>query len=152
MQLKDIFKKESIIANLKSVDREGALKELVVLLGEDSVDGKKIFNILLERENLGSTGIGQGIAVPHGKTDIVKNLMAAVGISRKGVDFNSLDGEPVYIFFLLVAPKDSAGPHLKALARMSRILRDVSFCNLLRQATDEEHIYNLIVREDEKKQ
>ncbi len=152
MQLRDILKKSSITNNLQSVEKDDVLKELVGSLGNGINDKKKIFDILIERENLGSTGIGQGIAVPHGKTDDVGKLVAALGISKKGVDFNSLDGEPVYIFFLLIAPKDSAGPHLKALARISRILRDASFCDILRKSETVEQMYNLIIKEDEKSQ
>lgn len=151
MQLRDILKIEAVSIDLESTEKEDVLKELVGLISEDIPDEKKILKILIERENLGSTGIGQGIAVPHGKTDNVGQLVAALGISKKGVDFNSLDGEPVYIFFLLVAPKTSAGPHLKALARISRILRDVSFCDILKKAKDVQTAYNLIIKEDEKK-
>ena len=150
MRLVDILKKESISVDLKSKGKEEILKELTELLGKDIKDKKKIVKVLIERENLGSTGIGQGIAVPHGKMNNINKLVAALGISKKGVDFNSLDGEPVYIFFLLVAPKDSAGPHLKALARISRILRNASFCNILRKSKDIEQIYRLIIKEDEK--
>ncbi len=150
MRLVDILKKESISVDLKSKGKEEVLKELTELLGKDIKDKKKIVKVLIERENLGSTGIGQGIAVPHGKMNNINKLVAALGISKKGVDFNSLDGEPVYIFFLLVAPKDSAGPHLKALARISRILRNTSFCNILRKSKDVEQIYRLIIKEDEK--
>jgi len=152
MRLRDILKLSSISKDLKSTNKDAVLKELTDLLGNQIKDKKKIIKILIERENLGSTGIGQGIAVPHGKIDSLDKLIAALGISKKGIDFNSLDGEPVYIFFLLIAPKDAAGPHLKALARISRILRDPSFCDVLRKTRDVEHVYNLIVKEDEKSQ
>ena len=150
MNLKEILKKEAVCAQLESTKKEDVLKEMVDLLGADVKDKKKIVKILIERESLGSTGIGQGIAVPHGKTDDSDSLFAALGVSKQGVDFNSLDGEPVYIFFLLIAPKESPGPHLKALARISRILRDGSFCAMLRKAETAEQIYNLIIKEDEK--
>lgn len=150
MQLRDILKIETVSIDLEATEKEDVLTELVELISDKVPDKKKILNILIDRENLGSTGIGQGIAVPHGKTDDTDKIIAALGISKKGVDFNSLDGEPVYIFFLLVAPKASAGPHLKALARISRILRDVSFCDILKKAKDVETVYNLIIKEDEK--
>jgi len=150
MKLADILKKDAICVDLKSTDKNEVLKELTGLLGAEIKDKKKILKILIERENLGSTGIGQGIAVPHGKSDDIPKLVAALGISKKGIDFNSLDGELVYIFFLLLAPKESPGPHLKALARVSRILRDASFCDILRKANDTEYAYNLVVKEDEK--
>ena len=107
--------------------------------------------VLIERENLGSTGIGQGIAIPHGKTDKVGELIAVLGISRKGVNYEALDGEPVYIMFLLVAPKDTAGPHLKALAQISRLLRDSYFCELLRRCKTPKEVFDLIAREENRK-
>ncbi len=107
--------------------------------------------LLIDRENLGSTGIGQGIAIPHGKTDRVNELVAVLGISQKGVNFEALDGELVHILFLLVAPKETAGPHLKALAQISRLLRDVYFCELLRRCKTSEEVYELIRKEEEKK-
>lgn len=150
MQLRDILKTSAVKIDLQSTEKEDILKELVAQIGDEIKDQKKILKILVERESLGSTGIGQGIAVPHGKTEDIGKLVAALGISKKGVDFNSLDGEPVYIFFLLIAPKASAGPHLKALARISRILRDASFCDVLRKSKDVETVYRLIIKEDEK--
>ena len=105
----------------------------------------------MAREALGSTAIGQGVAIPHAKSDCVEKLVAAFGLSKKGVDFDSLDGEPAYIFFLLVAPQDSAGPHLKALARISRLLKDKYFRDGLRQAVDDKTVIKIISQEDEKK-
>ena len=152
MRLQDILKKTSVMTNLQSTKKNDVLRELVDLLGDEIADKDKIMKILIDRENLGSTGIGQGIAVPHGKTDDIHKLVAALGISKKGVNFNSLDGEPVYIFFLLIAPKDSAGPHLKALARISRIFRDSHFCGILKKIDNNERVYDLIIKEDEKNQ
>ena len=106
----------------------------------------------MAREALGSTGIGQGIGIPHGKTASVKSLVAAFGLSKKGIDFESLDGEPAYIFFLLLAPEESAGPHLKALARISRLLKDKYVRDMLRQAETEKDIIRIITDEDLKKQ
>ena len=97
---------------------------------------------------MGSTAIGQGIAIPHAKSESVSQLTAALGVSKKGIDFDSLDGEPAYIFFLLVAPVDSAGPHLKALARISRLLKDKYFRENLKSAKDEKTISKLISQED----
>lgn len=152
MVLREILQKDSICVDLKSTDKEGVLKELVSFLPKGMRGKQKLFDILIERENLGSTGIGQGIAVPHGKSTDVSELKAAFGLSKAGVDFKSLDGEPVHIFFLLIAPKESPGPHLKALARISKILRDSSFCDILRKAEDSEKVFNLIVKEDERNQ
>ena len=105
----------------------------------------------MARESLGSTAIGQGIAIPHAKSDSVTKLVAAFGLSKKGVDFDSLDGEPVNIFFLLLAPQDSAGPHLKALARIARLLKDKYFRDNLRMCIDDKSVIRTITQEDEKK-
>jgi len=153
MKIMDFLDKRAIKLNMESVEKEDSLKELVDVLAEtqDIGDKKSILKALIERESLGSTGIGQGIAIPHGKTDRVSELVAVLGVSHKGVNFEALDGEPVYIFFLLVAPKDTAGPHLKALAQISRLLRDTYFCELLRRCKTPDDIYDLIQREEEKK-
>ena len=153
MKITDFLDRRAIKIGLTATDKEGILKELVDTLAEvkDIGDRKAIVKALLDRENLGSTGIGQGIAIPHGKTDRVKELVACLGVSRKGVNFEALDGEPVYIFFLLVASKDSAGLHLKALAQISRLLRDSYFCELIKRCQKPEEVYLLIKNEEEKK-
>ncbi|MFH0839632.1 MAG: PTS sugar transporter subunit IIA [Candidatus Omnitrophota bacterium] len=155
MKIMDFLNKKAISASLKATDKEGVIKELVdFLVKADGVAGKKdeIVKILMAREALGSTGIGQGIGIPHGKTANVKSLVAAFGLSKKGIDFESLDGEPAYIFFLLLAPEESAGPHLKALARISRLLKDKYVRDMLRQAETEKDIVKVITDEDLKKQ
>lgn len=153
MKIMDFLNGEAVSANLKAQDKEGAIRELVDLLFKAGgiKDKEELINTLLAREALGSTGIGQGIGIPHGKSNKVKGLVAAFGLSRKGVKFDSLDGEPVYIFFLLVAPEESAGPHLKALARISRFLKDKYFRDLLKEAKDEKEILKILKEEDEKK-
>ena len=153
MKITDFLDRRLIKVGLMATDKDGILRELVDVLAEvkDVGDRKAITKALLERESLGSTGIGQGIAIPHGKTDRVKELVAVLGVSRKGVNFESLDGEPVYIFFLLVAPKETAGPHLKALAQISRLLRDSYFCELIKRCQTSDEIFELIKREEEKK-
>jgi PTS system nitrogen regulatory IIA component len=153
MKIMDFLDAKAIKLDMVATEKEDALKELVDMLAEvhDIGDKKHIVKALIERESLGSTGIGQGIAIPHGKTDRVKDLVAVLGISKTGVNFEALDGEPVYIFFLLVAPKDTAGPHLKALAQISRILRDTYFCDLLKRCKSAEEVYELIQREENKK-
>ena len=153
MKITDFLDHRAIKIGLTATDKEGILKELVEVLAQvkDIGDQKAIVRALSERENLGSTGIGQGIAIPHGKTDRIKELTAVLGISRKGVNFEALDGEAVYIFFLLVAPKDTAGPHLKALAQISRLLRDSYFCELIKRCQTPDELYELIKREEEKK-
>lgn len=154
MKISEILDKNGIKIGLTSTVKEDVLKELVEVLGqvEDIGDQKSIVKALLERESLGSTGIGQGIAIPHGKTDKVNRLIAVLGVSQQGVNFDALDGEPVYIFFLLVAPKDCAGPHLKALAQISRLLRDSYFCQLIRRSKTPEDVYKLIKNEEDRKQ
>jgi len=154
MKITDFLDRRAIKIGIEAADKEGILKELVDVLAEVKdlgADRKAIVKALSERESLGSTGIGQGIAIPHGKTERVKELVAVLGISRKGINFDALDGEPVYIFFLLVAPKDTAGPHLKALAQISRLLRDSYFCELMRRCQSPDELYELIKREEEKK-
>ena len=153
MKITEFLNQKAIKIGLTASTKEGILKELVEILGEvkDLGEPKPVVKALLERESLGSTGIGQGIAIPHGKTDRVKELVAALGVSHKGVNFDALDGELVYIFFLLVAPKDTAGPHLKALAQISRILRDSYFCELIKRCKSPDEIYELIKREEEKR-
>ena len=153
MKITDFLDQRAIKIGLTASDKEGILKELADVLAEvkDIGDKRAIVKALLERENLGSTGIGQGIAIPHGKTDRVNELVAVLGVSRKGVNFEALDGEPVYIIFLLVAPKDTAGPHLKALAQISRLLRDSYFCELIKRCQTPNEVYELIKHEEEKK-
>lgn len=153
MKITDVLNKQAIKIGIEATEKEAALRELVDVLAKvrDIGDKRAILKALLERESLGSTGIGQGIAIPHGKTDRLNELVAVLGISKKGVQFDALDGEPVFIFFLLVAPRDSAGPHLKALAKVSRLLRDSYFCELLKNAKDEKEIYEIIRQEEEKR-
>ena len=136
-------------------NKEEVIRELVQLLvtagSIKEKDVNKLIQTLMKRESLGSTGIGQGVAIPHGKSDCVTKLVAALGVSRSGVSFDALDGEPVSLFFLLVAPEDSAGPHLKALARISRLLKDRHFRETLRSAKDEKTLIKIIREEDERR-
>ena len=154
MKIMDFLSKKAIIADLKASKKEDIVRELVdaLIAGGDleKNNRSKIIDALMERESLGSTAIGQGIAIPHAKSDCVSKLVGACGLSKKGVDFDSLDGEPVHIFFLLVAPQDSAGPHLKALARISRLFKDKYFRDSLGACIDERAIIKTITQEDEK--
>ncbi|MFA5090658.1 MAG: PTS sugar transporter subunit IIA [Candidatus Omnitrophota bacterium] len=155
MKIMDFLSKKAMLMDVKSTKKEEAIRELVDVLIESGEIEKgyraKLFEALMARESLGSTAIGQGVAIPHAKSECITKLTAAFGISRKGVDFDSLDGDPAYIFFLLVAPQDSAGPHLKALARISRLLKDKYFRDALRSATDAKSIISIIEQEDEKR-
>jgi len=151
----DFLSKKAIIADIKSAKKEDVIKELVdVLIDGEGIEKRyrnKLIEALMARESLGSTAIGQGVAIPHAKADCIDKLTAAFGLSKKGVNFDSLDGEPAYIFFLLVAPQDSAGPHLKALARISRLLKDKYFRDSLRYCSDDKAIIKVISQEDDKK-
>ncbi|MCP4649872.1 MAG: PTS sugar transporter subunit IIA [PVC group bacterium] len=153
MKIMDFLSEKALCADLKATTKKEIIEELVSSLVDAQIikDKSKLIKILLERESLGSTGIGQGVAIPHGKSESVKKLVAAFGLSKNGVNFDSLDGEPVYIFFLLVAPEDSAGPHLKALARISRLLKDKYFRDTLRSAKDEKMLAKIIKQEDSRK-
>ena len=155
MKILDFLNKRAVKAGLQARDKKEVIKELVDLVidaGEVKAQQKDLLvKALLDREALGSTGIGQGIGIPHGKAPNIKHLIGAVGISREGVDFDSLDGEPAYIFFLLLAPQDSAGPHLKALARISRLLKDKYFRDALRNVKSAKELIAIIAKEDQKK-
>lgn len=155
MKIMDFLSEGAMTSDIKSSKKEEVIKELVdLLIDANEVDKRnrnKIIDALLARESLGSTAIGQGVAIPHAKSDCVTKLVAAFGLSKKGVDFDSLDGEPAYIFFLLLAPQDSAGPHLKALARISRLLKDKYFRDSLRACQDNASIVKVVGQEDEKK-
>lgn len=155
MKILDFLSKKAVVMDIKSFKKQDVIAELVdALIDAGEIDKRnrgKLIEALMAREALGSTAIGQGVAIPHAKSDCVLRLVAAFGLSRKGVDFDSLDGEPVYVFFLLIAPQDSAGPHLKALARISRLLKDKYFREALRNCSDVESLFKIISQEDEKK-
>jgi len=152
MKITEILSEDAIVIGMEATEKEAALRELASALAKvkDIGEEEEIIKALLERENLGSTGIGQGIAIPHGKTDKISEMVAVLGVSNGGVNFEALDGEPVYIFFLLVARKDSAGPHLKALAKISRLLRDSFICERLRGAKDAKEAFEIIQYEEER--
>ena len=155
MNIMEFLDERAVTVDVKAQHhKEDVIRELVGLLAKAGSikerDVAKLVQILMKRESLGSTGIGQGVAIPHGKADCVDRLVAAFGVSRSGVSFDALDGEPVTLFFLLVAPEDSAGPHLKALARISRLLKDRYFRESLREAKDERQVVRIIQQEEEK--
>ena len=155
MKILDFLNEKAISADLKSNDKKKVIEELTDLLikaGELKPKMKEgVAKVLLNREALGSTGIGQGVPIPHGKCEYVKELVAAFGISKKGIDFDSLDGEPAYIYFLLLAPIESSGPHLKALARISKLLKDKYFRDSLRNAEDEKTLLKIMKEEDQRR-
>jgi PTS system nitrogen regulatory IIA component len=146
VNITDMLKKEFIIEELKSKTKREVLFELseVFSQGNYNVDSDSMVKVLLEREKLGSTGIGDGIAIPHGKLSGLENLVVSFGRSKEGIEFDSLDGKPVHIFFLLMAPENSAGQHLKALAKISRMLKEETFRNDLMKMQTSDEIYSLI--------
>lgn len=151
MKILDFLSQECVITDAKGVTKKEVITELAALLARQKKlpSGDKVVQALLEREALGSTGIGQGIAIPHCKSDDAKEITAALGISKRGIAFDALDGEPVYLVFLLIAPRDSAGDHLKALAKISRLLKDKFFRQALREAKGSEDVVRIIKEEDE---
>ncbi|MCH2202628.1 MAG: PTS sugar transporter subunit IIA [Fuerstiella sp.] len=138
MKLTEFVIKDAIIPKLKASSKEDVIREMVAGLKNNGVikseDEDEVVAAVLKREELGSTGIGNGVAVPHTKHPAVNELVATVAVSEEGVDFASLDGEPVYILFLLVSPLDRPGDHLRGLENISRHLRGQDFCSFLRQA------------------
>ena len=150
MTLLDILSPKSTIVGLQSETKEAIIEELVDLLevGEVITDRDKVLQAVLEREKIMSTGIGDGIAIPHGKSDSCVRLAAALGTHKRGVDFEALDGEPAYVFFLLVSPANVSGPHIKALARISRLLKNDDFKKKLIEASSPEEVIQAIEAEE----
>ncbi|MGV8079678.1 MAG: PTS sugar transporter subunit IIA [Syntrophales bacterium] len=150
MKIIEMMKPGYVIEELQAKTKRDVLSELSsVFLKDLEGDSEEMVSILLEREKLGSTGIGDGIAIPHGKMGAMKELVVAFGRSRKGIDFNAMDGKPVHLFFLLMAPENSAGLHLKALARISRMLKDGVFRKRLLEAPSEQELRAAIAEKDE---
>ena len=153
MKIVDILSSEQLVApSLSGANKSAVLRELAEHLARQhgEIDAGRLVEVLWERERLGSTAIGDGIAIPHGKLPGLKGVVGAFGRHVAGVDFDSLDGSPTHLFFLLVAPEESVGQHLKALARVSRLLKDRSFRDKLISAPDSATIFRLIREEDEK--
>ena len=154
MRILDFLDKESIELNITAKTKKEVIEELVELLAKKNVilDKKATLDSLYEREELGSTGVGQGIAIPHSKTKGVKDLVAAFGVSKDGVDFDALDGEPVNIFFLLLAPEGAAGLMLKALARVSNFLKNKYYRRKILEAKEKAAVVITIEEEEQTKQ
>jgi PTS system nitrogen regulatory IIA component len=152
MKLIEILPENLVIATLQGRTKDEVLRELAehMAAAHPEINGEQLHDVLWERERLGSTAIGDGIAIPHGKLAGLRAVLAAFGRHPKGVDFQSLDGNPTKLFFLLVAPEDSVGQHLKALARVSRLLKDRAFRERLLVAADHDALYRSIREEDEK--
>ena len=153
MKLTDFVVHEAIVPDLKVNSKEAAIRAMVQSLKNSGSikpeEEESIVGAILKREELGSTGIGRGVAVPHTKHPSVDRLIATVAISRDGVEFASLDGEAVFILFLLVSPPERPGDHLRGLENISRHLRNETFCNFLRQARTREDVLQLLREADE---
>jgi PTS system fructose-specific IIA component/PTS system nitrogen regulatory IIA component len=153
MKFSDFISAKSIKAELKAQTKDEAIRELVQsLLDAGEIDADQhddIVAAIMKREELGSTGIGRGVAVPHTKHPSVQKLVGTVGVSVEGVDFESLDGEPVQLFFLLISPPERPGDHLRALENISRQLRDESFCRFLKQSKTGSDINQLLQEADD---
>jgi PTS system nitrogen regulatory IIA component len=152
MKIMDILLKDAVILDIESTGKREVLAELSegAANAEASLDTERLFQVLLERENLQSTGIGDGVAIPHGKMPGLARLVASFARSRTGVDFQSIDGQPTHLFFLLVVPEHSGGQHLKALARISRFFRDAAFRKALNEAETREDVFRAIEEQDAK--
>jgi PTS system nitrogen regulatory IIA component len=149
MKILDVLRKETVVLDLKSREKRGVIEELVAPLAEVSgVSQEELVKVLMERERLGSTGIGGGVGIPHGKLKGIKSLMVGFGLSRNGVDFESIDGRPTHIFFLLVTPENSIDIHLNLLSQISRILKNDLLRQRLRNAETSDEVLDIIREED----
>jgi len=154
VRITDLLDHQAINVDLGATDKEGVIRELVHSLSTcgaiEAAEEEALVSILMTREAASSTGIGDGIGFPHGKCAGLREIVGAFGLSRAGIDFDAADGKPVHLFFLLVAPEDSAGPHLKALARLSKIIKDRSVRNSLRAAKDDEQVVRILQEQERK--
>lgn len=152
MKIVDLISRERVIPALSSTSKVDILEELAGYLanGSENLDRAQLARVLIDREGLASTAIGQGVAIPHGKLPQLDRILACLGRAKSGVDFDSMDGKPTYLFFVMVAPENSAGAHLKALARISRVFKDELFRKQLLGAADGDAMFQLIQAEDEK--
>ncbi len=150
MKLTELLKPEAIIVSLQAGDKKGVLEELTVPAASISqIEHSKLVRMLMERERLGTTGIGGGIAIPHGKLKELKTEILCLGISRNGVDFEAMDGKPVYIFFLLFTPEGATELHLMLLSQISKLLKNELFKQKLMDARDKDSIIAIIEEFDE---
>ncbi|MCF8127621.1 MAG: PTS sugar transporter subunit IIA [Deltaproteobacteria bacterium] len=150
MRLSEILAIDNIIPDLKAKNKKGVLGELAEVIAsyDTNIDKGMLVKVLIEREHLGSTGIGDGVAIPHGKLSSVKQPIVSFGRSKKGLDFDSMDGQPAYLFFLLLAPENSSGVHLQVLTKIARILKSSTFRKALMQVGSREEIYETIIQTD----
>ncbi|THB72081.1 MAG: PTS sugar transporter subunit IIA [Desulfovibrio sp.] len=148
MKLGEYLKEDFVLAGLETTAKADVLAELVAPVGRlvSGFDAEKALAVLTERERLGTTGIGDGVAIPHGKLEGLDEIILVVGRSSQGVDFEALDFKPCFIFFLVLAPEQVAGMHLRILAHISRLLKDEGFRKTFMEAPDKETLWNLLSR------
>jgi nitrogen PTS system EIIA component len=152
MRITEFLKLEAVVPRLAARSKADAIQELALALGKSTptITSGRIHEVLSERERVGSTGMEKGVAIPHGRMGELASLVACFGVSREGVDFDARDGRPSHFFFALVAPENSAGVHLKALSKVSRLFRSDALREAILVAPDAEAIYALIAQEDSK--
>jgi len=152
MKIMDYLDEEWVIADLQGTDKASILKELSSVLVKPckATSGEELLQVLLDREKLGSTGIGEGIAIPHGRLKKLKNFFISFGRSAQGVDFDSIDRKPSHLFFLVMAPENSAVDNLKLLSRVVTLLKEPSFKKRLIEAPSRKELFQIISEEDEK--
>jgi PTS system nitrogen regulatory IIA component len=150
MKMSDFLDPRAVVHDLKATNKKGVLEEMCSTLVSlhPALDRDKMVGILLDRERLGSTGVGEGVAIPHGKMSDLEGLIACFGRSSRGIPFEAVDDQPVFLFFLLFAPENSAGVHLKALAKISRLLKRPSVREELMCATRKEDAYTILTQEE----
>ncbi|MEJ2470340.1 MAG: PTS sugar transporter subunit IIA [Desulfuromonadales bacterium] len=151
MKISELLDPAAIVAELQGTAKKEVLAELTDALLKTDADLERddVLKVLLERERLGSTGIGDGVAIPHGKLKDLDRLLISFGLSQQGVDFDSMDGKPTHLFFLLVAPEESVGVHLKTLARISKLLKSTAVRERLQSAADKAEIHRIIAEEED---
>ena len=146
MKITDFLTEEAVIPALKAREKDAVLAEMAtgLVANHPALDEKKVLEVLVERERISTTAIGEGVAIPHGKLRGVERVLGIFARSPEGVDFASLDGGPTHLFFVLVAPENAAADHLKALARIARLLRDQDVAKKLRASRDAQAIYSVL--------
>ena len=151
MKLSEIIEEHNIIPELKARDKKGVLEELaeVITRHNPSIDKAALVRVLVERERLGTTGIGDGVAIPHGKMNGVEHPIISFGRCTRTLDFDSMDGQPTHLFFLLLAPENSSGIHLQVLAKIAKILKSSAFRQKLMEVDSRHELYQTIISADE---
>jgi PTS system nitrogen regulatory IIA component len=152
VKITDFLNRDRVIADLSGNEKSQVLKEMADQLADSQagLDPAQVLRVLQDREKISTTAIGEGVAIPHGKLPSVQQVSGLFARSLHGVDFASLDGEPTYLFFTLIAPQDAAADHLKALARISRLLKDPDLRHRLLAAGTSQELYDIIATEDQK--